>query len=512
MTNFTLVISLHRSCINTMGGWGKGLGCAVIQTKLLYFLFQRGEKMSMGEVEAILAEVDRNNDGRLDYAEFCHMLLNTADDCMAVARQSFSRRTSASDQCHQTSPETTRQKRRSDSRKSRREEIKTKLHTGQDLSSRSSARERLLNRGRNSSEGGKTVLPLVSSFVTSQFQSPSETLPQGETVDARHSLPLATSISTDTSPVRVRRPLEKSADQGINGNIDSSLALEVAHVEPLPVNPLPARLPPLKKIPTGLSRERQESANVSQEKSVNAVSAEKTPGTSDGGEGDGGSANGLEERAKGKVEEKGSVNGETEGEAAGRESREARLEEGGADAGTSKGKIEVAEASEISRGDEHEGKDGGEPEGEKKESTAREEEVHSNVENELSHGDVDKREVDKKEPPSEEETGRRKEETPAAGNDSGAGAMAVVKEEPSHPGAGSNGGTSAAPPSCASTPPPKKPKNIEACLCGVSVCLCGVCVRALHSSVNFRKLSFKNCALSCMHGNSLSYNAFPPVL
>ncbi len=38
--------------------------------------------MSADEVQAIIAEADQNGDGRLDYAEFCHMLLNTSEECI----------------------------------------------------------------------------------------------------------------------------------------------------------------------------------------------------------------------------------------------------------------------------------------------------------------------------------------------------------------------------------------------------------------------------------------------
>lgn len=37
--------------------------------------------MSVDEVQTIIAEADLNGDGKLDYAEFCHMLLNTSEEC-----------------------------------------------------------------------------------------------------------------------------------------------------------------------------------------------------------------------------------------------------------------------------------------------------------------------------------------------------------------------------------------------------------------------------------------------
>ncbi len=50
-------------------------------------LLQRGEKMSHEEVQAIIDEADQNGDGKLDYAEFAHMLLNTSEECVHAAKQ-----------------------------------------------------------------------------------------------------------------------------------------------------------------------------------------------------------------------------------------------------------------------------------------------------------------------------------------------------------------------------------------------------------------------------------------
>ena len=52
---------------------------------------QRGEKMSHDEVQAIIDEADKNGDGKLDYAEFCHMLLNTSEQCVQASRQKAKR-------------------------------------------------------------------------------------------------------------------------------------------------------------------------------------------------------------------------------------------------------------------------------------------------------------------------------------------------------------------------------------------------------------------------------------
>ena len=37
--------------------------------------------MSLAEVQSIIHEADSNRDGKLDYSEFCHMLLSTSEEC-----------------------------------------------------------------------------------------------------------------------------------------------------------------------------------------------------------------------------------------------------------------------------------------------------------------------------------------------------------------------------------------------------------------------------------------------
>ena len=41
--------------------------------------------MSHDEVQAIIDEADKNGDGKLDYAEFCHMLLTTSEQCVQAS-------------------------------------------------------------------------------------------------------------------------------------------------------------------------------------------------------------------------------------------------------------------------------------------------------------------------------------------------------------------------------------------------------------------------------------------
>ena len=43
--------------------------------------------MTHDEVQAIIDEADKNGDGKLDYAEFCHMLLTTSEQCVQASKQ-----------------------------------------------------------------------------------------------------------------------------------------------------------------------------------------------------------------------------------------------------------------------------------------------------------------------------------------------------------------------------------------------------------------------------------------
>ncbi|XP_005105109.1 EF-hand calcium-binding domain-containing protein 7 isoform X4 [Aplysia californica] len=48
--------------------------------ELFKVMTTKGEKMSRSEVKAMIDEVDENKDGRLDYKEFSHMVISTAED------------------------------------------------------------------------------------------------------------------------------------------------------------------------------------------------------------------------------------------------------------------------------------------------------------------------------------------------------------------------------------------------------------------------------------------------
>ncbi|XP_062308926.1 EF-hand calcium-binding domain-containing protein 7 isoform X2 [Osmerus eperlanus] len=61
-----------------------GDGC-ISHKELFDALTSRGEKMNPEEVNAIFSLADTNKDGKLDYAEFCRLLLSTAERCQNAA-------------------------------------------------------------------------------------------------------------------------------------------------------------------------------------------------------------------------------------------------------------------------------------------------------------------------------------------------------------------------------------------------------------------------------------------
>ncbi|XP_046374812.2 EF-hand calcium-binding domain-containing protein 7-like isoform X18 [Haliotis rufescens] len=53
--------------------------------ELFRMLTTRGEKMTRDEVQCMIDEVDENRDGKLDYGEFCNMLMSTTDECKKMS-------------------------------------------------------------------------------------------------------------------------------------------------------------------------------------------------------------------------------------------------------------------------------------------------------------------------------------------------------------------------------------------------------------------------------------------
>ena len=235
--------------------------------------------MSVEEVQAVIAEVDKNGDGRLDYAEFCHLLLNTADDCIAAAKQKAVLKDSGGvigDSMRK--PQSSRERRENlERRERRREEIRKQLYSSEDLASlsRSSLRERLSHHGGSSSEGTKNVLPHVSSFATSQFQTSGMEDPLDDAkISVDQPLPLPTNIPYHTVPRKTNVDESREDNEDI-GHSDGSTS-KVARLHQ--VIPLPARLPPLKKAPLrpihGPSKDINGAENESESKTVGSIAKE----------------------------------------------------------------------------------------------------------------------------------------------------------------------------------------------------------------------------------------------
>ncbi len=88
--------------------------------------------MTVDEVQAIIAEADLNGDGKLDYAEFCHMLLNTSEECTQAFQNNALQVLKAKEKYKRYgSPKQQIAQRRSsfDRRERRREEIRMQLYS-----------------------------------------------------------------------------------------------------------------------------------------------------------------------------------------------------------------------------------------------------------------------------------------------------------------------------------------------------------------------------------------------
>ncbi|XP_029003390.1 EF-hand calcium-binding domain-containing protein 7 [Betta splendens] len=59
----------------------------ITHSELEQALTTRGEKMTSEEVNAIFSLADVNNDGKLDYAEFCRLLVSTVEQCQVAAKE-----------------------------------------------------------------------------------------------------------------------------------------------------------------------------------------------------------------------------------------------------------------------------------------------------------------------------------------------------------------------------------------------------------------------------------------
>uniref|UniRef100_A0A6Q2ZAC6 EF-hand calcium-binding domain-containing protein 7 n=1 Tax=Esox lucius TaxID=8010 RepID=A0A6Q2ZAC6_ESOLU len=61
----------------------------ISHTELQKVLTSKGEKMTPEDVDAIFSLADANRDGKLDYAEFCRLLLSTVEQCRVAALERF---------------------------------------------------------------------------------------------------------------------------------------------------------------------------------------------------------------------------------------------------------------------------------------------------------------------------------------------------------------------------------------------------------------------------------------
>ena len=156
--------------------------------------------MSHDEVQAIIDEADQNQDGKLDYAEFCHLLLNTVEECIRASQLRASRlleETEKKSVTSLTSQTSLTQRHRSgrpqrkgtfERRERRREEIRMQLYSSEDQLKKESSL--LARRYPKVPEGGENLEPPDEASLLQQHRvlKPSKPVPEVEKAQSGTSL------------------------------------------------------------------------------------------------------------------------------------------------------------------------------------------------------------------------------------------------------------------------------------------------------------------------------------
>ena len=216
--------------------------------------------MSLADVEAILAEVDRNGDGRLDYTEFCHIFLNTATECFSAIRQKTvqmaAERDARTSRTHANKSKTMRnggdRKMSAQRRLSRRKEITKQLYSSEDTvsSSNSKFKAKPLLSGAKTSQYQGLRLPCPSSSTSPPATMMEDFLQRKEQKGKAEklSLPLVSRISHTTAYERSlyggHQHIETSDKEGGNfpGVSNTQHVLPTSRLLPLKMSSLPSVL------------------------------------------------------------------------------------------------------------------------------------------------------------------------------------------------------------------------------------------------------------------------------
>lgn len=228
--------------------------------------------MSHDEVQAIIDEADQNGDGKLDYAEFAHMLLNTSEECVYAAKQKAdqaSKRGSISRQKGIPNKHKHRRSVRKSSydRQKQREDIRAQLFP-QGSSNDYHREERLTSQSPVSltpSTITQTVSPSHShlpSLVTQKPVSTTEsllddtltsTVTNPQPVVESTELTNTPQIEAQTTELKADPPLVKSrpTEEAVNSLPDplELRANSLTKLPPLKRTPLPPLIPPIVTTP-----------------------------------------------------------------------------------------------------------------------------------------------------------------------------------------------------------------------------------------------------------------------
>ncbi len=212
--------------------------------------------MSRDEVQAIIDEADENGDGKLDYAEFAHMLLNMSEECVHAAKKKASQTSkAASSLCRKSSSSKKRESfasTRSFDRQKQREDIRMQLF------SQSPANAYRKENSVTDSTAPSTARHSVSP-PPPQPNLPPLVAPTQEPTSIAQPLPVSTPVSSEEQAQSAVVKPEPSTPQPETSTVQETAKPENKQTEEV-VNSLPdplelarasslTKLPPLKNVP-----------------------------------------------------------------------------------------------------------------------------------------------------------------------------------------------------------------------------------------------------------------------
>lgn len=221
--------------------------------------------MSRDEVQAIIDEADENGDGKLDYAEFAHMLLNTSEECVHAAKQKASQSSKATSSLHRKSSTSKKRgsvsSRKSFDRQRQREDIRMQLFS-QGQTNAYLREEKSVTESPAPSTARQSVSPPPQSHLP-----PLATATQEPATTVAEPLPVITPVSAENNPQstvtkpepdetdtpqpeapanqETAEPENKQTVNSLPDPLELTRANSLTKLPPLINAPLPPLLPPI---------------------------------------------------------------------------------------------------------------------------------------------------------------------------------------------------------------------------------------------------------------------------